>query len=568
MNVIQFLSAFRYAMASADNRRDRVEAQVVEDRRQLPSAIEIKPSDVAWWLRMADEGELEYLQAFYDEMRARDAHLDAETSRAEWMIAGSRIDILPFPPEFRARNRQNLTGEAARATDISSGVADVLLDPRVKLDRAVVHLMSAFWRGIAALQVVTEPDGKSERIVALEPLPAQRFRYAPNSTTLLVQRSGEREDVMPVSAFPPGQLIVFIPEWYIPSPAKRGAFRRILPFFAVRFFGVNWWSRFVELFGTPLRVGRYPKGDPTTKKNLQDGLKDAGSSGYAVIPKEADVELAAVTHGTGATPHERILDWTSREISKLILGATQTTDVQKGAGSHASAETHMKVVEEKAQARARMIASTLREQLVFPLVARIYGDKLAQRYTPEIAFRPDREVDLLSFSQAVKTLRDAGAGPVMPLSIVNEIGGIPVPEEGEPTFGLPQAPPDVGGSKAPGHMPPPEPAEEDDPEEDGGPAQASASRRWRGRPKAPASDLDQLEAWALSQSARAGAELIAPIRDIIDQAEREGLSLAQLYARVLHRTTLPPESPKLLDLLAAVQLEAVMRGFTAERRAN
>ncbi len=532
-----------------------VVADSVRDRTLLPSGTKVSVSDLVSYLQQADQGETRPWFAFCDEMRARDAFLDAEMSKAEAMVAGARVDVLAVPASLRSRSKTR-TGDAARAAEVASYVQEILLAPHVGLDRAVGALMGGFWKGLAALELVVEPVAQGERIVSLRPIPAQRFLWATGEDTLLVQPGEEWGTTVPVADLG-ASLITFVPEGSTPSPARRGAFRRLVPYFEIRTMGHAWWARDVELYGLPLMLGLHPAGDEKTASFLRRLLGNLGSRGWAVGPVGTKIEpVQGQARGSGESPHEAILDWTSRQISVQVLGATQTTDVAKDTGSKASAGVHQETVYGKASARARLVAACLREQLVFPLVERRFGREVAMAHTPELAFRVEPRPDLGIWAKAMSDLVTAGFSEAIPRSLVNEVGFAPEPEEGEPTLGPPKAP-----AAAP---PQAEPPDVDEPEPEPEPEPQEASRRRRAA--SSGRELVSLEAWALAQARGAGEELVAEVRAVIDQAQKEGVTLPQLMARVIQLSPVPPDAPELVDLLAAVQLEATMRGFVGARR--
>lgn len=537
MNWKRLFSFARQDKTPSEDSRPVQEA--VEDRWLIPSGYAYKPEDIQQWIIAAQGGDPTSLYAFCDEMRARDTHLQSELGKAERKALGSRIDILPYPAKHRSRVRgKTLTGDAALAAQVAEYCEDTLLAPDVRLEHAARALMNGFWKGLGAFQVIAEPRARDEKITLL-PVPSQRFFCEPNSTTLMVMTTGQRSSAVPVESLGTS-LVVFQPDADIPDPARRGLYRSIFPFYAIRTFGPSWWSRFVELFGLPLRKGTFPRDNPSVKSDLITALDRAGNKPWVVVPEGAAVEFVNGVNASNGDIHPAILDWTAREISKAVLGATQGTDVQKGAGSKASAEVHERVSAELAISRGREVAIVLRQQLLLPLVSRKFGPEVAQRFTPEVAFRTDDRSNLLELSQAVKNFADAGFGEAIPLSLPNELAGIPVPEEGEPTV-----------SKKP------EPLQQQMPQ---------LSRvSFTAKPSA-AAELAGLEEWAVRRAAGSGEEILAPYEHILSQAEADGATLEQVYARIVQQSGIPPESPHLIDLLAAVQMEALMRGLSRERR--
>jgi hypothetical protein len=140
-----------------------------------------KPEDLRGYISQASSGYLAPLQSFYEEMLARDAHLKALTDTAEDYLTEASVSVLAYPSTLR-RGSAASSAEAKIAHEIAFAVDQELSRPEVRLDLAIRHLASGFWRGVAGVRVVVDPTGPRERLVSLEPLPSQRFGDATTLT--------------------------------------------------------------------------------------------------------------------------------------------------------------------------------------------------------------------------------------------------------------------------------------------------------------------------------------------------------------------------------------------------
>lgn len=564
------LAAPAVASAPAEQRAIGLSfADSVWDRTLVRSGERILAYQLVMWLREAETGDSGKLHAFYDELRARCPDVEVELGKAESRLAAGRLQFLPWPESLRSRATDAPTGEAKTAADVAAYCKDVVLAPEVRIDKAIVTLAQGFWKSLGAVapRIIPDPvDPLREKIVSLKPIPSQRFRWSIDSSALLLQNGDNYDDVINAdAAVATGELILLKTEEHVPSPARRGLLRRILPLAIGLLYAPGWWARFVELYGIPVRVGYHPRGDEKARQDTIDGLRTMGAEAYAALPEGAKLEiLDAVARSGSSEIHQAYQEFAARTIAKLVNGSSQSTDIQQGTGSRASAGVHETVAEERHRDRAREIAALLRAQLVFGLVLRRFGWEIAQKHTPEVVLDVDERPDLLELATALKTFKEAGAGEAIPLSIVNDRTGIPVPEKGEKTLGAPEPPPGSMPKAGPG-----ESAEDEaTPAKKGAPAKPKpgSEEELAARPRRdPQAELDALEAFADRQAALFGYELIAPVRKLVDEAAAEGWTLEQTFAAVMSRMELPPDSPRLIDALAAVQMEAVMRGITSER---
>lgn len=549
----------------------------VWDRTTVRSGEKILPEQLVQWLRDGESGETGKLHAFYDEMRARCPDVEVETGKAESRLAGGRLQFLPWPESLRSRSKEKPTGDAALANEVATYCKDVVLAPDVRSDKAVTSLAQGFWKGIGAVapRIVPDPiDPRREKIVELKPIPSQRFRWDTQSSRLLLQIGENYDDVVDADALvATGELILLRTEDHVPSPARRGLFRRLLSLAIGLMYGPGWWARFVELNGIPIRVGYHPRGDEAARANLIEGLRSMGAEAFAALPEGAKLEiLDAVARSGSSDVHQVYAEFAARTIAKLVNGSSQSTDIQQGSGSKSSASVHEDVADNRHRDRAREVCAVLRSQLVMGLVARRFGWDVAQKHTPEVVLDVDGRPDLLELATAMKTFKEAGAGKAIPLSMVNDRTGIPVPEGDEPT--LADTPPALAPG-GPGVFPG-KAAEE--PDEDEGTKPPAPGKPAGKRPPATeeelaarkagrstAEELAALERFSDQQAALFGYELIEPVRKIVAEAEAEGWTLEETFTAAMSRMNLPPDSPRLIDALAAVQLEAVMRGITSER---
>ena len=300
----------------------------VWDRSLIRSGEKLLPEQIVGWLREAESGETGKLHAFYDELRARCPDVEVETGKAESRLAAGRLQFLPWPESLRSRSKDGAEGEAKLAADVASYAKDVVLAPDVRIDKAITALSQGFWKGIGAVapRVIPDPvDPTREKIVELKPIPSQRFRYETNSTRLLLQLGEDRDDVVDAdAAVAAGELILLRTEEHVPSPARRGLFRRLLALAVGLAFGPGWWTRFVELYGIPVRVGHHPRGDEKARADLIDGLRTMGAEAFAALPEGAKLEiLDAVARSGSSDVHQAFAEFAARTIAKLVNGASQ-----------------------------------------------------------------------------------------------------------------------------------------------------------------------------------------------------------------------------------------------------
>lgn len=119
-----------------------------------------------------------------------------------------------------------------------------------------------------------------------------------------------------------------------------GLLLKAIPYILFKRHGFVNWSQFVEIYGQPLRVGKYSAYDVKTREQLEQALEMAGSSLAIMIPKEADIEFkdGKSTNSDGKLQKE-FINACDEQVNILILGVTETTKSSDSSG-YAQSETH------------------------------------------------------------------------------------------------------------------------------------------------------------------------------------------------------------------------------------
>lgn len=537
---------FFAAIVSAIRRRAHSAAYWIAERADtsiLSAWMRPTPLDLQGARASAQNGDPQRWFALANET-LRDAHVRAEIAKASEYVGGARLAIQE--PEvyrgFKARD----TPEAKRANAIAAAVRSELMSPRVNLRASLIRMQRALMLHGVSVTIVRRtpgagPEGR-ERLDALLQVPGQRLGWDWDRGGEMVLRRTALETIDRALLVRDlgDEVIVIVADEDIPDPTLRGMTLGLVTWWLVRDSALRWWVRYAEKFGIPMVWASHPSGNDQAKGKLRALLSGMGPDGFAVV--ENGTELKELNGGARSasfqTPQEVLFGAAGREISKLVMGHTQTADVQAGTGSKASAVVGDDVSLRLTETRCAILAAAIREQLVRPYVLKNFGEEAAAKYTPDVFFDLEEREDLAVVAEAVDKLADRMD---IAESDVRERTGFRQPQDGEPVLEKKAPPPALPGQR--GQQPP------------------TGMSRSRG----VAGELSSLEAWALARANGTGEELLAPLQDLIDQAERDGATLGQLLARVIQRSGIAPDAPHLMDVLAAVQLEATMRGWNRER---
>lgn len=170
-------------------------------------------------------------------------------------------------------------------------------------------------------------------------------------------------------------------------------------------FTLRDWAIFVQNYGMPIRVGKYHASATDEDKDiLWRAVSQIGGDLAAIIDEAMKIELTELksTMDSSSLFGGRA-DWCDRQISKLVLGQTATTDAI--AGGHAVGKEHRLVQEDLERFDAQLGSTTLGRQIVQPMVDFTFGP---QESYPVIRIgRPD-ETPIETIITAVEKLGPLG----------------------------------------------------------------------------------------------------------------------------------------------------------------
>jgi phage gp29-like protein len=191
------------------------------------------------------------------------------------------------------------------------------------------------------------------------------------------------------------------------------------------------WVTFTEVFGQPLRVGKYhPGASEQDKQALLNAVSRIGTDAAAIMPESMVIEFTEAHQNGSSELYQRFCEYLDAQVSKAVLGQTLTTEMPRSGGSRAAAQVHEGVRRDILSADARRLAATLARDLVRPIVELNMGP---QRQYPKIELGLPDDSDAKVFAEIVAMLADRGLR-VGQKTILDKLG-IAQAGEGEAVLG-------------------------------------------------------------------------------------------------------------------------------------
>jgi phage gp29-like protein len=353
----------------------------------------LTPGRLAEIFREADQGTVWRQMELFEEMEEKDAHLAAILQTRKMAVLGKDYEVMPYAgtPEDEKI--------AAAVGDLVYGIPN--------LEEALLDLLDAIGKGFALTEIIWEVAGDMARVSDLRWIPQKKVIFGDDlKPRLLTAESGWQGEE------PPSWKVIYHRYKARSGTAPRGGVLRVVAWmYLLKNYALKDWAAFNEVFGMPLRLGKYdPAASAADREALARAIRNLGADAAGVISKATEIEFVeAASRAGNANPYQVMAEFCNREMSKAVLGQTLTTDTAGATGTYAAARVQAQVRGDLVEADAQGLATTIREQLLRPLVGFNFG---WDKPVPWFRFRYEEEDDLKTLSEVYRNLAALG----LPLS--------------------------------------------------------------------------------------------------------------------------------------------------------
>ena len=288
----------------------------------------------------------------------------------------------------RATTKLPLTVEPNGAqADIVTAVDRLIQEPLVR--KALRGMLDALGKGFSCTEIMWQSAASGWEPRELKWRDPRFFSFAPEDLATVRLRT----DLARPEPLPPFKFLYHQPELKSGLPVRNGLARLCAWVWLYKHFTLRDWVAFLEVYGSPVRVGKYNRGAMQEDVDTLKGeVKKLGREAAAVIPHDMTIEFLQVTNASGqGAVFEKAARYFDQALSKAVIGQTMTSE---SGGSLAQAKVHMEVAHDITEGDADDLAMTLSEQLVMPFVQLNWGPQLRYPLVRfEIPERPGENVE-------------------------------------------------------------------------------------------------------------------------------------------------------------------------------
>lgn len=408
-------------------RRETLQAQQTARLGHLHSEFALHPSrgltpaKLARILEAAELGDpIAQCDLFLD-MEEKDAHIYAEMSKRKRALLTVDWDIVPPRNADKAEE------------DDAAYVKELVLDID-NLEDMLLNMLDAIGHGFACEEIEWRRAGREWLPKCIEHRPQSWFQVNQGNWDELRLRDHSAEG----EALEPFGWLVHVHRAKSGYVTRSGLHRVLAWPYLFKNYSVRDLAEFLEIYGLPLRLGKYPAGaDDKEKATLLSAVVGIGHDAAGIIPESMSIEFKEAAKGED-DPFQTMIAWCEASQSKAILGGTLTSQTSSsGGGAYALGQVHNEVRHDLKVSDALQLSGTLTKQLVYPCLVLNKGMRDPRR-APRFRFDVRETEDFKTLADALPKL--AQAGMPIPVSWARDKLRIPEAQEGEAVLSAPAAP--------------------------------------------------------------------------------------------------------------------------------
>jgi phage gp29-like protein len=375
----------------------------------------LTPERLAGILNDVKRGECpaEYLELAQD-IELKDLHYRSVLSTRKDAITGLEIKVVP-------------SSEDKRDMELADAVErDIVKNSGAKLYALIRDMLDALAKGFSVSEIIWNTDKTLWKPAAYKFRDPRWFQYDKETGKTLMLRAPLGNELEPLKPF---HFVAHEPHLVSGNQITAGLALPALYYWMLKSYDVTSWAAFIDRYGYPIRIGKYgKKATEQDRATLKRAVAAIGQDFGAVIPESALLEIIESKHAAETSNvYKNMADWIDKQISKLVLGQTMTTDE---GSSKSQSETHEKVRDDIADSDIQQIIETLNTALTIPYVNFNFGEQ--ENYPRIELFKPD-EKNVEQIIMAVERLGPLGLE--VKADELRALLGLANPDEGDEVVG-------------------------------------------------------------------------------------------------------------------------------------
>lgn len=367
------------------------------------SVTTVDPSRLATAFAAADQGFITEQATLFELIEEQDAHIFGELGKRRRSVTGLGWQLHPLDDAGQS--------ELDRTKELSNILAEI-----PKFEDSQYDFTDAIGKGFTASEIDWRL-GDEWTPKTIDWVPQRMFQINRDTGELMYLKNGMPEPLREWG-------------WVVHEhKAKSGyieqsALFRVLGWtYAYKAYDIRDMQRFLEVYGLPLRLGKYPAGIGKTQRDeLLRAVRNIGNDGAGVVPSNMLIDFIQAQGGKVDDFLNATVYWEQKQ-SKSILGG----ELDGKTTSEARIMLYDKIRRELLLHDVRQIEPTMNSQIVRPIA--LLNGMFAANRLPKFRYETEEPVDQ---AKIVKVLNDGAAmGMEIDIDYAHKVTQIPRAEKGK-----------------------------------------------------------------------------------------------------------------------------------------
>lgn len=391
-------------MAILDHRGNPVDTARLSEELSAPNVRSVRqvfhdsvasgltPDRLGSILRAVRDGDAAEYLTLAEEFEEKDPHYSAVLRTRKLAVTGLNVAVDAASDDPKDIELADLVRGIVKAGAFRQLMADQ---------------MDALGKGYSVSEIMWNKGGKLWRPREYKHRDPRHFVFDRDTGREL--RLVDDKDLVNGLPLEPYKFVVHTPQLKTGLPIRGGLALLVAAPFIFKAYGIKDWMVFAEVFGMPIRLGKYD--DHATPQQMTDLLRavtNIGSDAAATIPKSMEIDfVAAVSSAGGDKLFQGMAEFFDRQVSKAVLGQTSSSDAQSTGLGSGVADSHGEVRHDIRDDDAMKLAATLHRDVIKPFIDLNFGPREEHEYPTLRIFKPQQE-DLKGLAEALTPFIDRG----------------------------------------------------------------------------------------------------------------------------------------------------------------
>ena len=347
----------------------------------------LTPQRLALTLQDAEQGSIMTQCELAEDMEEKDAHLFSELQKRKRAFLG--VDRRVEPPRNPSKQEEQ-----------DAAMINEWLEDAPWVDDLILNMADAILKGFSNSEIIWRKDGNFWTIDDVPFRDPSWFMVNPDNRNQITLRDNSYTG----AELQPLGWVSHLHQAKSGYVARSGLVRILAWPFLFRALSTRDFAEMLEIYGLPIRLGKYPGGASKDEKaTLRAAIAAIGHNAGGIMPKGMEIEIIEATKGVG-DPFSSMTSWAEKSMSKAILGGTLTSQADGATSTNALGNVHNEVRQELRDSDLAQLGQTLTRDVVIPLYALNCKSYRSPRRHPRYIFDTSEPEDLKLFADALPPL--------------------------------------------------------------------------------------------------------------------------------------------------------------------